>query len=476
MFQLSYGNVLRLLMLFALSIQLFSCSRKLNPVRPEEKYNQVKVPTQRQLSIINVPITISITEVENQINSRLKDLLYEDNSLEDNGGDNFLLKVWKREPITVQVLEESFHITVPLRIWAKGGLQLGKLGINISEFKETEFALNVHFVSKIAIDRNWQVSTQTSANGFDWVSKPVLKIGFLELPLASIADRIIDKQQDRLAQQIDQQVAQKLDIKKQVVQGWQLLQQPILLSRPYDIWLRIIPSELLMTPIRGQGKQARALLGVKAYTETSIGQKPEIAVNPVIPPLTIVDEIPDEVSIGLVGEVSHAYATKVLQDNFLNKHFTLNEGKYHITLTSIELYGSGENLVIKAGIAGSVEGIVYLKGKPYFDTTSQSVVLQNLDYDLDTKNKLIKTASWLAKGKFVQKMQEAFKIPLYKQMNQAKEIIETNLTNKQIAKGITLNAQLTEFIPGKVFITPASIVATVQAKGKVQVKVEGLSQ
>jgi hypothetical protein len=132
--------------------------------------------------------------------------------------------------------------------------------------------------------------------------------------------------------------------------------------------------------------------------------------------------------------------------------------------------------VIKAGLTGSVTGTVYLKGKPYFDTTSQSVALQNLDYDLDTKNRLVKTANWLAKGKFVQKMQEAFKIPLHKQMALATELIQANLTNKQIAKGIVLNGQLTELTPGEVFITPASIVATVQAKGKIQVKVEGLSE
>lgn len=473
--QLSYDIWRKVRWVLVLHTLLYACHQKLNPVRPEEKYNQVNIPSQRRLSIINVPVTISMTEIENQINSRLKDLLYEDNSLEDNGHDNFLLKVWKREPITVQAIQESFYITVPLKIWAKGGLQLDKLGISISEFRETEFALNVHFISKLSVAKDWQVRTHTSANGFDWITKPVLKIGFLEFSLASIAGRIIDKQQDRLAQQIDQQIEQKLDIKNQIEQGWQRLQQPVLLSKPHNVWLTIMPSELLMTPVNGKGKLATAMLGVKAYTETVIGQKPEITISQAVPPLQMVKEIPDEVNIGLVGEVSHAYATKVLQDNFLNKNFTLNEGKYKITLTSIDLYGSGENLVIKAGLAGSVEGIVYLKGKPYFDTTTQAVALQKLDYDLDTKNKLIKTASWLAKGKFVEKMQEAFKIPLHKQITQAKELIQTNLTDKQLTKGIVLNGQLTELTPGEVYITPASIIATVQAKGRVQVKVEGLS-
>lgn len=469
-------HIYRFFLLLIVTIGAFSCNRKLNPQQPEEKYNQVKMPAGRQLSVINIPVSISMAEVEKQINTRLKDLLYEDSSLENNGNDNLMLKVWKRDPITVQALHDVFHITVPLKIWAKGGLPLDKLGIHISEFKETEFALNVHFATKVSIDKDWQVHTQTSANGFDWISKPVLKIGFLEFSLASVAGRMIDKQQDKLAAQIDQQVEQNLDIRKHIEQGWHTLQQPLLISKQYEIWLRILPSQVLMTPISGQGRQATALIGIKAFTETSFGQKPEVEAKEQIPALEVVQHIPDSISIGLMGEISHTQASNILRENFLNKDFTFNEGKHHVTLTGIDLYGSGENLVIKAGLTGSAEGNIYLKGKPYFDPATQSVMLQNLDYDLDTKNKLLKTANWLAKGRFVQKMQEAFRLPLEKQITQAKELIQANLTGKQIAKGIVLNGQLDKLTPSEVYITPTSIVATALAKGKVKVHIEGISK
>lgn len=452
---------------------VFSCNRKINPRQPEERYNEVNIPLQRRLSVINVAISIPMAEVEKQINARFKELLYEDNSLENNGNDKFLLKVWKREAVTVQAAGNRFIITVPLRIWAKGALPLDKLGINITEFKETEFAINAHFAASVRIDTNWQVHTHTLANGFDWISKPVLKIGFFELPLAAIAGKMINKQQDILAAQIDQQVEQKLDIKKQIVKGWHSLQQPLLLSGQHNVWLKIIPAEVLMTTVKGEGRQAKVVIGVKAYTETTIGQKPQKQTDQNLPSLQIKQHIPDSISIGLAAEVSHTQASQLLRQNFINK--TFNEGKYTVTITSIDLYGSGENLVVKAGLKGSIEGVIYLKGKPFFDPATQTVSLQNLDYDLDTRNKLVKTANWLAKGKFVQKMQEAFQIPLEKQISQVKEVIQANLAGRQIAKGIILNGRLDQLAPSEVYITPTSIVATATAKGKVQVTFEGLS-
>ncbi len=112
--------------------------------------------------------------------------------------------------------------------------------------------------------------------------------------------------------------------------------------------------------------------------------------------------------------------------------------------------------------------------KPYYDPQTQLLTLHKLDFDLDTKNKLVKTANWLLHGTLVRKMQEAFKIPVGKQLEEAKITIQNQLNNKQVAKGIYLNGQLDELTPAGVMITPESIVAIVLAKGKVDVKIAGL--
>jgi hypothetical protein len=456
---------------------LTSCRthKTINPTQPEESYNPVNTQPVSQLSVMNVPVTIPVSEIEKQINRQVKELIYQDSSLADNAGDNLLVTVWKREPITIQAANNLFTITVPLRIWAKGGLSLERMGINHTEFKETACELNVHFVTKITIDEHWQVKTSTSAKGYDWVTKPKIKIGFVELSVASFLDNTIEKQQARIAAQLDGQVAEKLDIKKYVQKAWNMVQEPFLLSEQYQTWLKVNPIEVLMTPLTVEGNLVKTMLGIKAYSQTISGLKPELSINRQLPPLQVVKQMPDAFSVGVSGQVSHAYAAQVLTDKFVDQTFTFSDGKYEITLTSIDLYGHGENIVVKADMAGSVEGTVYLKGKPYYDPETQSVALHNLDYDLDTRNKLIKTANWLAKGKFVRTLQEKLRIPLGERIEEARELIQRKLTDKQVAKGVIINADIEELSPADMYITPESIVAIVMAKGKARVKIEGLS-
>jgi hypothetical protein len=332
----------------------------------------------------------------------------------------------------------------------------------------------VHFISKITVDENWQVKTLTKAKGYDWINKPKIRLGFIEISVASFLDHVIDKQQANIATQLDRQVEQKLDVKKHVQKAWIALQKPLLVSDEYNTWLKVIPMEVLMTPVYVQGNVARAMLGIRAYSETVSGHKPQVAFNEKLPSLQVVKEIPDEVSIGVSGQISHEYAAQVLTEKFVNQTFTFSEGKYAVTLTSIGLYGNGENIVVKAGMAGSIVGTVYLKGKPYYDPATQSVALYNLDYDLDTRNKLIKTANWLAKGKFVRTLQEKLRIPLGDRIEEVKEMIQNRITDKQVAKGVIVNAHLEDLSPAEVYITPQSIVAVVIARGKAEVKIEGL--
>ncbi len=449
-------------------------SDELGSKAPAESYTADTLRGRQQQSIVNIPVEIPMAEVERQINSQLKDLLYEDNDPNDNGGDNFLIKVWKKDNIRVDARGEVFNVTLPLKVWAKAGYKFEQFGIRLQDSRETDFELDVKFVTKVALNNNWKVQTTTSANGFDWVTKPVLRIGPIEIPLASIVGDIIDKQQDRLAPLLDQQIQDKVDIKPYVLQAWTLMQEPLLLSRQYDTWLQITPTEVLMTPLVGQGDRTRALLGIKAFTQTVIGRKPEVTPNPNIPNLTQVSQMPDDFRIGLSGEVSHQYAAKMAAKEFVGHQYAFNDGKYKVEITAIDLYGNGANLVIKAGLKGSVNGIIYLKGKPHYDPATQSLTLQNLDYDLDTKNRLIKTANWLAQGRFTRMMQEAFRIPLQNQIEEARQLIQSNLNNNRVAKGIVINGTLEELIPENVYMTPNSIVAIVTAKGKVAVKIDGL--
>ena len=451
---------------------LVSCqsSARFEPPPPEEKYNATSSSVPQLVSVINIPVAIPVAELERKINAQVAGLLYADSSLENNNRDELMLKVWKREAIRLETANGQFNLVVPLRIWAKKGINV----LGTMNYQDTEFALDARFISRISVNAEYQVVTNTTANGFDWIEKPYLKLGFIEVPITGLVERIITQQQPDIARQMDAQLRQQLDLKPYIGQVWQLLRQPLLVSRAHDAWLRVTPLEIWMTPFTANGAMAQARIGIKARTETWLGQKAVAAGTPTVPPLRFSNQLADDFQLGLTGEIPHAAATRMAASELVGKSFEFQGGKRKITLTSVDLYGNNGNLVIKTGVTGSLDGTVYLVGKPFFNPENQMIQMRDLDFALDTKSRLAKTAGWLAHGNLAKRMQDNFRIPVGSQLETARAAIQAQLTNYPLAKGVTLNGRLNDFTPSEVIITSQSIIAVVTAKGKVDVKISGL--
>ncbi len=459
------------ILLVFLAFLVWSCQpSRFEPKQPEEKYADAQVTIPKLVSVVNIPVEISIAELQNQINTQVKSLIYEDNSLENNNNDNLLMKVWKRESIQIEANQGEFLVTVPLKVWARKGVNV----LGMTSFQETTFALNAKFITRIGVKPDWKVATSTDANGYDWIEKPYIRIGFIEVPITGIVSRILDQEQQKIAVQLDDQLQQQLDLKPFLQKVWELMQQPIRVSQQYNAWLRVTPLEVWMTPLKAQGSAIRARIGIKAHTETVFGHQPTAPSPSPIPTLKISDQAADDFQLGLTGEISHAAATQIAASELVGKTFEFQNGSRKITITSVDLYGNNSNLVIKTGITGSLAGTIYLIGKPFYNPKSQAIELKDMDFSLDTKDRLLKAANWLAHGTLVKRMQDNLKIPLGTQLELTRQNLRTQLTSKQLMKGIVLNGTLDEFTPGDVVITPQSIIAIVTAKGKLDVKIDGL--
>jgi hypothetical protein len=62
--------------------------------------------------------------MERSINNMINGLLYEDNDLENNGGDDLMLKVWKQDNITIDVKQNDVFYNIPLKLWIKAGFKM----------------------------------------------------------------------------------------------------------------------------------------------------------------------------------------------------------------------------------------------------------------------------------------------------------------------------------------------------------------
>ncbi len=447
-------------------------TNRLNPKAPKEVYNttEMEVRNERFLSTAHVPVSIALGDVERQINAQVNGLIYEDNSLDDNDRDQFMTKVWKRGTILVNAQDSLFHFTVPLRIWVKAGVSV----LGFTQYKETEFEIDLRFKTKFDLDADWSVNTHTEPDGYGWVRRPTVSVIGFTIPITNIVGRLIDKNLGSITKTIDQQVRRNIDIRTPVLKAWNILREPYLLSEKYRTYLQVVPKRVLMTPLRFEGRVIRATIGIEGFALTTTGAKPEVHPAVSLPDLTVVSQVKDDFQIGLLSEASYQEAAKLAADEFVGKSFSFSENRYTITVTNMEMYGQNDNLIIKAGLKGTITGDIYLRGRPYYDAHDQTISLKDLKYDLDTKNVLQQSASWLLKGTFARTLEKQFTIPIGSQLADMQKLLQERLKNNQIVKGVTINGRIDEIKPDQVYLTPTAMLAVVMAHGRIEVKVEGL--
>lgn len=462
------GFAIIILSILLLQINVFG--QKSAPEAPVENYLQDTVLVQKVPSTISIPFDIAMSDIERQINTTVNGLIYEDNSYTDEDNDNFKCKVWKKSNILITAAtNDVFDFTVPIKVWAEKGI--GVFGI--MRYIPIEFEMNLKFSTRFTIRPDWSVQTFTTPNGYEWISKPKINVGF-DLPVDFIVGKIIDNNHTKFAKSLDDAVAKNMSIKPYVIQAWNAAMQPYLVSEEFHTWVKITPLEISMIPLSTIGRNIKSIIGIKAITETLTGDRPFVPFTvSTVPNLRLVSSIPNDFQVGLMSDVLFSEATAIAKRMFIGQKYDFQNGKYNIEITDVDVFGSNEYLVIKADIKGSLKGVVYIKGIPVYDPIRKKIVLSNTQFDIKTKNILVKAASWLLEGKMVKMIEDEFGLPVDELITYAKQNIETAM-NSEYRKGIKLSGKIENVQPDKVYLTPTSIVAVVLAKGKVELKVEGL--
>lgn len=418
-------------------------------------------------SVINVPLEMDIHDIETLLNNELQGLIYEDNSLDNNGGDNLMVKAWKKENFKLSLENNELSYRIPLKLWIKAGWKVEKFGVSLSDYKELEASIALKFKTKFEINKDWTIKTTTTSDGYEWLSAPVLKIGPINLNIKYIADLILKANQNTINKEIDNAITNNLNIKKYAQQAWDAMSRPIKISDEYKIWLRISPKEISSVQLTGKNGKIKHNIGVKAVTECFIGKQAYNQELVPLPPLKIVNKLDDGFAITLIADIPFNIIDSIANRYLVNK--TFSSGKKSVTINQLKLYGNNGKMMVEAVVSGSIKGKLYFEGLPYYDVATQSVKVKDLDFEMKTKNALLKSANWLAHGTIVNTIQEKLSFPLGDNINQTKDLIQKNIVNYKVTENVVVNGLLSKLDVDNIWLTPESVKAAVIFNGKLNV-------
>lgn len=422
-------------------------------------------------SSLTMPVKIPLAEIGKMINSSVPSLIFQDDSFTDNNNDQFKVKVWKTRPIRlVGGTKQNLLIEVPLKIWAEKGI--GTLGIY--SYQNTTFETVMYFNMELNFNNNWKITTKTSPMGFKWVTKPVLDFGKIEIPITSLVESSLKKQQSDFTKTIDEMMVTQLNFQQYAIMAWNQFSQPFNISEEYNTWLKITPVSVNISPLIFYGNQIEANIGIDTYSETFSGQKP--IASPLIKTVAnfnSVQTLPQKFLLQTTANIPYSEATAIAEKTFLGKEFDFRDGKSKIKISAIKVFGEEERIVIEAKMEGTVEGVSIISGIPMYDPMKRKIVLTDTKFKLQTKNILQKTATLLFRGKIVNMIEDEYGIPTAELEDTSRKSIEETF-NKEYYKGLKMNGKVFRLKPSKIILNPFGITAIIDTQAQLELFVKGM--
>ncbi|MCX8485440.1 MAG: DUF4403 family protein [Bacteroidia bacterium] len=285
--------------------------------------------------------------------------------------------------------------------------------------------------SDVELTSNYRIKSTTSFTEFTPVDP--CRVTFAQININDVLMSQIRPELGNLAKMIDAEIG-KQDLKPYILPVWKALQEDIKI--PATGYLRFQPQSLSVSEINMNGSILNFNVGLTATPtiQSSPWNKPTTA----LPALTPYKKGSGfEVYTDL--KMNYDSLSQQLFEIMKTEQFAM--GKEKINITSLKLFPAGEKLGVAVGFTGTKKGTFYLLGNPDFDNTKSSLALKNVEYDIATKNVLIKTAKWMMDETIRKKLEEQMVFDLSDLMNLTKKSIAESL-NQTLDGGIKIKGQL----------------------------------
>ncbi|MGO4820421.1 MULTISPECIES: DUF4403 family protein [unclassified Flavobacterium] len=452
---------------------LLSCStsKKIDTLKPEPD-DASPLVYEVAPSFINLPINIKLKDIEKQTNNLLNGLIYEDNDIED---DDIEMKIWKLAPITIQndaaSTSDKIKTVLPLKAVVKYRIGTRTMGVDLYNTKEFNLNGIVTLTSDVSLN-NWKLKTKTELQSLDWNESPTMVVMGKNLPVTYLINPAVKLFKSKIESKIDEVIEKSMDFKPNVLAALEKLCTPFQMNEAYESWLRIKPLEIYSSAAKLKNDSFTLQMGMKCNMETLIGQEPETKfdANKII--LKAVTKIPNQVSTSIVAVSSYADASKIIRKNFIGQEF--GEGNKKVKVQNVAIWHKDSKMVVALDLSGSVNGTIYLAGFPKYNDTTKEIYFDQLDYVLDTKNKLMRTANWLAQGVILKKIQENCRYSIQANLDEGKKTMMSYLSNYSPMPGVFINGKMEDIQFQKIQLTKNAIIAFIKVNAEVNVTVDGL--
>ena len=182
--------------------------------------------------------------------------------------------------------------------------------------------------------------------------------------------------------------------------------------------------------------------------------------------------MPQHINANIVAVSTYEDASRIMTKNFHGQEF--GTGSKKVTVQNVAIWHKDGKMIIALDLSGSLNGKIYLAGFPQYNQQSKEIYFDRLDYAIDTKSRLLRSANWLVQGYVLRKIQESCRYSIQPNLEEGKQNILPYLKNYSPIPGVFVNGVIENIEFQKIQLTNKAIIAFVQVNGEVNITVDGL--
>ena len=436
-------------------------SKKIEIPQPNETAS-VPMPYEIPNSAINIGLSLTWKELAKQVNTLMPAQIMDD---KDFNKDGLKLNIKKTGDINISFLVNQIQTAIPMS--ARVLYRYGVFGAY--DTKEVRMQGTVYLLSYITIDE-MAIRTKTKIDRIEWEQNPSLIFYGSNVPIGFIIDPILKNQSSNIASGIDDALKSVLDFKPIIKDQLQFFRDPILLSKELSMWLQVTPSTLATSPLKMNKQLVELDITMNTKLKTTLGKQP--AQSSKFSNLSFKTETPalKETQIKLPIETDYTELSNLFTSKMKGQAIYENKNK-KVFLDSIKLWHSDQKLLIGVKTTGAVSGWIYLKGVPKYNSSNSELYLDELDYDVSTKNFLVKSVNWLLSGKILGLFKENSKYSLRTDLDNLKKELSKQLNGYKPIDSVVIKFKLNALDFEQIHLTNSAIVSIFDIRAMIKTEV-----
>jgi hypothetical protein len=446
-------------------IVLFSSCATFHPAAPSAVMEKI-TPPESVVSILNMPVEVDLTPYYSMVEKNVSSVF--------EGADNPCEGI----RYSYQFLRSPFHISgnkdlLRFSFAAKYKIKACYCAKCLSDvcllptpnfscgYSEPMRKVDVGYFSKIKLLPNYRLSSQTKLEKFDPIDK--CNISFMNIDVTDKLMKVMREELSKAGKSVDSQLS-AYDLKPYLQDIWNKLFEAQAVGN-YG-YFNINPEAISMSDLSMTGSKLNLKLGLRCRPIFSTSFVPVVAAS--LPNLSN----PTNQSGFKV------YTDLVLKYNDLSRlineklaGYTYKYKKKKLIVNSIHISGlSNSKLLLKLDFIGYRKGIIYLVGTPIFDVANNTISIPDLNFELKSRNVLLKSASWLLNEKITAKIKSSAVFDLNQMMQQYKGNINEQL-NKQLTENVSMKGVIDSINVQSLLTSSESVFLRVYSSGQLSISV-----